>query len=78
MTFDQARAAKIITEVAVQVRSALTPLTGADWSTPARDLDWPDHEDPVFLLWCSGRIALPDHPRRSSWAWIRPFVESAS
>ncbi len=191
MSLDPSSGAKIITDVATQVRSGLTSVAGEDWSTPARDLDWtcretaahvadtffavaaqlvaqpeqdwvpaevrtdpaatpdlllraidacarllrsavttaepglrawhptgvadlsgwvamatvdglvhtwdltaalgrpwlpsaelagfaverlfperPDHDDPgTLLLWCTGRIALPDHPRRSEWKW---------
>lgn len=29
-----------------------------------------DHEDPwALLLWATGRVALPDRPRRRSWRW---------
>jgi len=38
---------------------------------------FPDHPptDPVrALLWCTGRVSLPDHPRRTSWT-LRAAVD---
>jgi hypothetical protein len=45
----------------------------------ARLFPWaPDHPDPwERLLWCNGRIALPDHERLREdwWWWSRPLDE---
>jgi hypothetical protein len=29
--------------------------------------DAPDGDPAAALLWCTGRIALPDRPRRTGW-----------
>lgn len=36
--------------------------------------DAPAGDPPAVLLWCTGRIVLPDHPRRASWT-LRAAVE---
>jgi uncharacterized protein (TIGR03083 family) len=51
---------------------------GRDWRPPA-DLcrpvlarlfpDSPDVDPSDALLWCTGRVALADRPRRDSWRW---------
>ena len=45
----------------------------------ARLFPWaPDHPDPwERLLWCNGRMALPDHERLTGdwWWWSRPLAE---
>ncbi|WP_152363501.1 maleylpyruvate isomerase N-terminal domain-containing protein [Microlunatus speluncae] len=63
---DAASGAMIISEVATQLRSALTPLTGADWSTPARDLDWTCRETAAhiadsFFAQAAQVVARPRH-----------------
>jgi hypothetical protein len=48
------------------------PPAGTCDRTVQRLFPWaPNHDDPwERLLWCNGRIALPDHPRLGpSWGW---------
>jgi uncharacterized protein (TIGR03083 family) len=40
---------ELIAVMAAQIQAALAPLTGADWSTPARDLEWTCRESAVHL-----------------------------
>ena len=47
----------------------------ASLSAPVIDRLFPDAPNVAdvdagaVLLWCTGRIALADHPRRASWRW---------
>jgi hypothetical protein len=57
---------------------------GSDWRPPAELCrpaierlfpDAPDGDPSDVLLWCTGRIALPDRPRQRTWQWdpsVRP------
>jgi hypothetical protein len=54
------------------VLGSLAPYTAADWSVSAGVLarlfpDAPGGDPVAVLLWCTGRIALPDRPRRTRW-----------
>lgn len=40
---------ELITAVAAEIQAALAPLTGADWSTPARDLEWSCQKTAIHL-----------------------------
>lgn len=44
----------------------------AELSAPAIDRLFPhapDGDPAAVLLWCTGRIALPEHPRQQHWRW---------
>jgi hypothetical protein len=56
----------------------ITQGLGLDWMPPAGLAtaalgrlfpDAPDGDPAAGLLWCTGRVALPDLPRRASWRW---------
>jgi uncharacterized protein (TIGR03083 family) len=40
---------ELITATAAQIQAALVPLANADWTTPARDLDWTCRETAVHI-----------------------------
>lgn len=71
-------AAMGVVETAVHAHDVASAL-GLGWQPPAdlceRVIDrlfpsLPEHPDPwERLLWATGRIALPGHPRRESWRW---------
>ena len=58
---------------------AFAPASDLCGKVVARLFPWaPDHHDPwQQLLWCNGRVALPDHERLTGdwWWWCRPLEE---